>query len=86
MLENPVFVGGSLFRHSNKMLEKPDLVGVLSEILSDAAPEEALCNIAETTVANIRSYFEKDGICDNELCYRCGNIDHCRKERKERCF
>ena len=48
--------------------------------------EEALGNIAETTVANIRSYFEKDGICDNELCYRCGNIEHCKKERKERCF
>ena len=48
--------------------------------------EEALSNIAETTVWNIRSYFEKDGICDNELCYRCGNIEHCKKERKERCF
>lgn len=29
--------------------------------------EEALDNIAETTVNNILSYFEKDGICDNEL-------------------
>ena len=48
--------------------------------------EEALNNIAETTVNNIRSYYENDGICDNELCYRCGNIERCRKERKERCF
>ena len=48
--------------------------------------EEALNNIAETTVNNILSYFEKDGICDNELCYRCGNIEHCKKERKEKCF
>lgn len=48
--------------------------------------QEALSNIAETTVNNIRSYFEKDGICDNELCYRCGHIEQCRKERKERCF
>ena len=48
--------------------------------------EEALNNIAETTVGNIQSYFEKDGICDNELCYHCGNIEHCKKERKERCF
>ena len=48
--------------------------------------EEALNNIAETTVNNILSYFENDGICDNELCYRCGNIERCRKERKERCF
>ena len=48
--------------------------------------EEALNNIADTTVNNIRSYFENDGICDNELCYRCGNIERCRKDRKERCF
>ena len=48
--------------------------------------EEALNNIAETTVNNILSYFNDDGICDNELCYRCGNIERCRKERKERCF
>lgn len=48
--------------------------------------QEALNNIAETTVNNILSYFNNDGICDNELCYRCGNIEHCRKERKERCF
>ena len=48
--------------------------------------EEALNNIAETTVNNIRSCFENDGICDNELCYRCGNIEQCRKERKQRCF
>ena len=48
--------------------------------------EEALNNIAETTVNNILSYFDNDGLCDNELCYRCGNVDRCRKERKERCF
>ena len=48
--------------------------------------EEALNNIAETTVNNILSCFRNDGICDNELCYRCGNIEHCRRERKERCF
>ena len=48
--------------------------------------EEALRNIAETTVGNICSFFENDGICDNELCYRCGHIERCKKERKERCF
>ena len=48
--------------------------------------EEALNNIAETTVNNILSYFNSDGICDNELCYRCGNVERCIKERKERCF
>ena len=34
----------------------------------------------------ILSYFENDGVCDNELCYRCGNIERCKKERKEKCF
>ena len=48
--------------------------------------EEALSNIAETTVNNIRSFFENDGICDNELCYRCGSIDDCKKARREKCF
>ena len=48
--------------------------------------EEALNNIAETTVSNILSCFRNDGICDNELCYRCGSVERCRHERKERCF
>ena len=47
---------------------------------------EALDNIAETTAGNILSCFERDGICDNELCYRCGNIERCKAERKQRCF
>lgn len=48
---------------------------------------EALNNIAETTVGNILSCFQSDGACDNELCYRCGDIEHCRKNgRKVRCF
>jgi len=48
--------------------------------------EEALNNIAETTVGNILSCFEKDGMCDNELCYRCGHLEACKKQRKEKCF
>lgn len=48
--------------------------------------EEALNNIAETTVNNILSCFEKDGACDNELCYRYGNIEQCKKQRKGKCF
>lgn len=48
--------------------------------------EEALNNIAETTIRNIQSYFEKDGLCDNELCYRCGRIERCEKKRRQRCF
>ena len=48
--------------------------------------QEALHNIAETTMNNIESYFDQDGLLDNELCYRCGNIEQCKKARKERCF
>ena len=44
--------------------------------------EEALSNIAETTVENIMIFTEK-GRCPNEVCYRCGATDDC-KERK--CF
>ncbi len=47
--------------------------------------EEALNNIAETTVENILSFAGK-GVCDNELCYHCGNIEDCKKKRKEKCF
>ena len=48
--------------------------------------QEALHNIAETTMNNIQSYSDNDGLLDNELCYRCGNIEQCKKARKERCF
>ena len=48
--------------------------------------EEALNNIAETTVGNILSCFEKDGMCDNELCYHCGRIEQCRQHRTQKCF
>ncbi|MCQ2433411.1 MAG: hypothetical protein MJ175_12490 [Clostridia bacterium] len=47
--------------------------------------EEALNNIAETTFNNICA-FSSDDILENELCYRCGNLDSCKKQRKERCF
>ena len=39
--------------------------------------EEALENIAETTVQNLSSFFET-GECPNELCYRCGKTEDCR--------
>ena len=48
--------------------------------------EEALNNIAETTVNNVLSYFNNGGVCDNELCYRCGTVDRCKNDRKQRCF
>ena len=44
--------------------------------------EEALSNIAETTVNNIVS-FSENGECPNELCYRCGKTEDCKKGK---CF
>lgn len=39
--------------------------------------EEALENIAETTVKNIVGFFERRQ-CPNELCYRCGGAEDCK--------
>ncbi len=39
--------------------------------------EEALENIAETTVNNIMGFFEH-GQCPNEVCYRCGEAADCK--------
>ena len=47
--------------------------------------KEALENIAETTIGNILSYFEK-GECQNEICYSCEKMEECRRERLVRCF
>lgn len=44
--------------------------------------EEALANIAQTTVQNIVGFFEK-GQCPNELCYRCGTAEDCKSGK---CF
>jgi D-lactate dehydrogenase len=46
---------------------------------------EALANIADTTVKNIHAFFEGSEL-ENEICYRCGNLDQCKKQRKGRCF
>ncbi len=44
--------------------------------------EEALENIASTTVNNITDMLNK-GQCANELCYRCGNTEDCKSGK---CF
>ena len=36
-------------------------------------------------VVFLTSFF-REGTCPNELCYRCGRIEECRRERKEKCF
>ena len=39
--------------------------------------EEALSNIAETTVDNLIGFFE-NGQCPNEVCFRCGSAQDCK--------
>ena len=46
---------------------------------------EALSNIADTTLSNI-AQFEKEGRCDNELCYKCEKFGGCPQEHKGKCF
>ena len=48
--------------------------------------EEALSNIAETTVDNLVKFFDGVPNPDTEVCYRCPRKDDCRKERQEKCF
>ena len=44
--------------------------------------EEALENIAETTVENLTTFFAS-GLCKNELCYRAGRAEDCKSGK---CF
>ena len=49
--------------------------------------EEALANIAETTVQNVLDMLSSpDGACENELCYRCGNVESCKNCKNKKCF
>ena len=45
--------------------------------------KEALTNIAETTLANIKEYFD-GGFLKNEICYKCDK--ECIKKQKKICF
>ena len=49
--------------------------------------DEALHNIAKTTLDNILEYFEGDYL-KNEVCYQCNlkNSAKCHKKNKKRCF
>ena len=48
--------------------------------------EEALANIAETTVKNLEGILSPPGVCENELCYRCGSVESCKNCRNKKCF
>ena len=47
--------------------------------------QEALSNIADTTLSNIRQ-FESEGRCDNEVCYKCEKFGGCPQEHRKACF
>ncbi len=47
--------------------------------------DEALHNIAQTTVENIRQYFGGE-VMPNEICYQCLESGTCPKDHKKRCF
>ncbi|MCR4688096.1 MAG: 2-hydroxyacid dehydrogenase [Saccharofermentans sp.] len=46
---------------------------------------EALTNIADTTLANIKEFFEKD-TCTNEVCYKCDKVATCKQTHDKKCF
>lgn len=46
---------------------------------------EALNNIAQTTIDNIKE-ITNNGSCQNELCYHCGKTANCRSQRICKCF
>lgn len=46
---------------------------------------EALNNIAHTTLKNIADFFDNK-VNENELCYHCGKVEDCKKIRKDKCF
>lgn len=47
---------------------------------------EALDNIASTTVDNIQKFFNDEPNPTTEVCYGCGHQHNCRKERNRKCF
>lgn len=47
---------------------------------------EALDNIANTTVDNLHKFFCGEGNPDTEVCYGCGRQENCRKQRHIKCF
>lgn len=47
--------------------------------------QEALSQIAKTTLDNLKDYFE-DKPLKNEVCYQCKKLAVCEKKHMERCF
>lgn len=47
--------------------------------------KEALYNIAETTLTNLRDYFDGK-VLENEICYQCTKGENCPRDKNQRCF
>ena len=46
---------------------------------------EALANIADTTLKNVID-FKNNGYSENEVCYKCANLDNCNQKHEKKCF
>lgn len=47
--------------------------------------DEALYEIAKTTMQNVFDYFNGEPL-KNEVCYRCEKMEGCKKQKSSRCF
>ena len=47
--------------------------------------EEALSNIADTTLENVQEFFDKE-YCKNEVCYKCPQVANCKQDHDKKCF
>jgi len=83
----------NLFFHdfSNHIVEDDTLARLISMpnviVTSHQAflTQEALANIAETTLDNIRVFLQ-EGTSPNELCYKCGKLQECGGKHTGKCF
>ncbi|MBP5384254.1 MAG: 2-hydroxyacid dehydrogenase, partial [Lachnospiraceae bacterium] len=47
--------------------------------------EEALTNIADTTLENVKEFFATE-YSQNEVCYKCPEVTTCGQEHRKKCF
>jgi D-lactate dehydrogenase len=47
--------------------------------------EEALSNIADTTLGNVEEFF-RDKFSVNEVCYKCPQLKECKQDHNKKCF
>ena len=47
--------------------------------------EEALTNIADTTLENVAEFFAEE-YSKNEVCYKCPEVSNCGQEHRKKCF